>query len=83
MPNVPTFAELSYRDSCEAHGSASPFKSKTPGCVDRIAEAHRAVVARPRYKERLDTLAMGPLILTSQQTQMFLKNEMTSGKSIR
>jgi tripartite-type tricarboxylate transporter receptor subunit TctC len=39
-------------------------------------------VVRPDYKDRLDTLAMEPLILTPQQSQAFLKNEIDKWRKV-
>ena len=83
LPNVPTFAEIGYPDIVAStwFGVAVPVKTPRP-VIARITEAHRAVVARPDYKERLDTLAMEPLILTPQQTQAFLNAEINKWKKV-
>jgi tripartite-type tricarboxylate transporter receptor subunit TctC len=83
IPNVPTFAELGYPDIVASTWFGVAVPAKTPrAVVTRLTEAHRAVVARPDYKERLDTLAMEPLILTPQQTQAFLKREIDKWQKV-
>jgi tripartite-type tricarboxylate transporter receptor subunit TctC len=83
LPDVPTFAEVGYPDIVASTWFGVAVPVKTPrAIVNRLIEAHRAVVTRPDYKERLDTLAMEPLILTSQQTQAFLKGEIQKWKKV-
>jgi len=83
LPDVPTFAEVGYPDIVAStwFGVAVPVKTPRP-VIARITEAHRAVVVRPDYKDRLDTLAMEPLILTPQQSQAFLKNEIDKWRKV-
>ena len=83
LPNVPTFAEVGYPNIVAStwFGVAVPAKTPRP-VISRITEAHRAVVTRPDYKERLDTLAMEPLILSPQQTQAFLKAEIDKWRKV-
>jgi tripartite-type tricarboxylate transporter receptor subunit TctC len=83
IPNVPTFAELCYPEIVASTWFGVAVPVKTPRrVIARLTEAHRAVVARADYKERLDTLAMEPLILTPQQTQAFLKREIDKWQKV-
>ncbi|HEX2829122.1 MAG TPA: tripartite tricarboxylate transporter substrate binding protein [Burkholderiales bacterium] len=83
IPDVPTFAELGYPDIVAStwFGVAVPAKTSS-ALIARLTEVHRAVVASPDYKTRLDTLAMEPLILTPQQTQEFLKREIDKWRKV-
>jgi tripartite-type tricarboxylate transporter receptor subunit TctC len=83
IPDVPTFAEIGYPEIVASTWFGVAVPAKTPRAViARLTDAHRAVVARPDYKERLDTLAMEPLILTPQQTQAFLKREIAKWRKV-
>lgn len=83
LPDVPTFAELGYPEIVAStwFGVAVPVKTP-PAVIKRLTDAHRAVVSRADYKERLDKLAMEPLILTPQQTQAFLKREIDKWQKV-
>jgi tripartite-type tricarboxylate transporter receptor subunit TctC len=83
IPDVPTFAEIGYPDIVASTWFGVAVPAKTPRAViGRLTDAHRAVVARADYKERLDTLAMEPLILTPQETQAFLKREIAKWRKV-
>jgi tripartite-type tricarboxylate transporter receptor subunit TctC len=83
IPDVPTFAEVGYPGIVASTWFGVAVPVKTPRAVlARIADAHKTVVARPDYKERLDTLAMEPLILTPQETQQFLKREIDKWQKV-
>lgn len=83
IPNVPTFAELGYPEIVASTWFGVAVPVKTPrAAIARLTDAHRAVVARADYKERLETLAMEPLILTPQQTQAFLKREIDKWQKV-
>ena len=83
LPDVPTFAEIGYPEIVAStwFGVALPVKTAR-SVVSRFSEAHRAAITRADYKERLETLAMEPLILTPQQTQEFLDREIKKWKSV-
>jgi tripartite-type tricarboxylate transporter receptor subunit TctC len=83
IPNVPTFAEVGYPDIVASTWFGVAVPVKTPRAViSRLNEAHKAVVSRDDYRERLETLAMEPLILTPQQTQAFLKRELDKWQKV-
>jgi tripartite-type tricarboxylate transporter receptor subunit TctC len=83
IPDVPTFAEIGYPEIVASTWFGVALPAKTPrAVVGRFTEAHRAVITRADYKERLDTLAMEPLILTPQQTQEFLAREIAKWQKV-
>jgi tripartite-type tricarboxylate transporter receptor subunit TctC len=83
IPNVPTFAEIGYPDIVASTWFGVAVPAKTPRAViQRLTDAHKAVVSRADYRERLETLAMEPLILTPPQTQAFLKRELDKWQKV-
>ena len=83
LPDVPTFAELGYPGIVASTWFGVAIPVKTPAAVrTRLSDAHRQVVARPDYRERLATLAMEPLVLTPQQSQEFVKREIAKWQKV-
>ena len=83
LPDVPTFAEIGYPGMLASTWFGVAVPAKTPRRVtDRITAAHRQVVAREDYKERLATLAMEPLPLNPEQTAAFLKREIDKWQKV-
>lgn len=83
LPDVPTFAEIGYPGMLAStwFGVAVPAKTP-PRAIERITAAHRQVVVREDYKERLATLAMEPLPLNPEQTAAFLKREIDKWQKV-
>ncbi|HYH40358.1 MAG TPA: tripartite tricarboxylate transporter substrate binding protein [Burkholderiales bacterium] len=83
LPDVPTFAELGFPGIVASTWFGVAIPVKTPAAIRApIADAHRQVVARADYRERLATLAMEPLVLTPQETAQFLKREIDKWQKV-
>lgn len=83
LPDVPTFTELGYPGILASTWFGVAIPAKTPAAVRaRIADAHKQVVARADYRERLATLAMEPLVLTPEQTAAFVKREIDKWQKV-
>jgi tripartite-type tricarboxylate transporter receptor subunit TctC len=83
LPDVPTFAELGYPGIVASTWFGVAIPVKTPAAIRaRISDAHRQIVARADYRERLATLAMEPLVLNPQQTQAFVQREIAKWQKV-
>lgn len=83
VPDVPTFTEagLPGLESSTWWGIAVP--ARTPRALaERIKATHDRALARPAYSERLTGLAMEPLILTSEQSNAFIKGEIAKWRTV-
>lgn len=83
LPDVPTFAEagLPGVESSTWWGIAVPVN--TPRALAaRIKSGHDQVLARAAYGERLASLAMEPLVLTSEQSTAFIKGEIEKWRKV-
>jgi len=83
LPDVPTFAEVGMPGivSSTWWGIAVPVQTPRE-VVARIKAAHDQVLARPDYVARLNELAMEPLVLSREQTNAFIRNEIEKWRKI-
>ena len=83
FPNVPTFAELGFKDMAltEWFGIFAP--AKTPvAMIESINAAITAALRRPEVQARLSTLGYSPYSLSSKETQQRVVAEMNAWSSI-
>ena len=83
LPDVPAFKEagLPGVESSTWWGIAVPVRGQRP-LMARIRADHERVLARPAYVERLASLAMEPLALTSEQSTAFIKREIAKWRQV-
>ena len=83
MPDVPTFAELGLAGvvSSTWWGIGAPVK--TPEAVqEKLRSATAKILADPDYVARLASMAVEPIVMTAEQANAFVTEEMKKWKAV-
>ncbi len=83
FPNVPTFAELGFKDMALSEWFGVFAPAKTPvAMIDSIGAAINSALRRPEVQARLSTLGFSPYSLPSKEAQQRVVSEMNAWGSI-
>jgi tripartite-type tricarboxylate transporter receptor subunit TctC len=82
-PDVPTFTELGLPQIVSSTWWGIAVPAKTPADVQaRLRAANSRIIVNPDYVSRLAALAVEPLVLTPEQTVVFIRNEIRKWKDV-
>lgn len=83
LPNVPTFAELGYRNILGDNWIGLLAPAGTPkGVVDTLAETLRKLVVSPEFREKLKSLGMNPEYKGPERFRTIMKDEIATYKTL-
>ena len=83
LPQVPTFIELGMPDMVSSSwwGIAVPVKTSAD-IQAKLRVWNDIIIANPEYVARLAEMAIEPLIMTPEQTQQFLQDELKKWQAV-
>jgi len=83
MPEVPTFAELGLPGVVSSTWWGIGVPVKTPGPVqEKLRSATAKILADPDYVARLASMAVEPIVMTAEQANAFVTEEMKKWKAV-
>lgn len=83
LPQVPTFIELGMPEMVSSSwwGIAVPVKTST-AIQAKLRAWNDIIIANPDYVARLADMAIEPLLMTPEQTQQFLRDELKKWQAV-
>ena len=83
LPQVPTFIELGMPEMVSSSwwGIAVPVKTSAD-IQAKLRAWNNIIIANPDYVARLADMAIEPLLMTPEQTQQFLQNELKKWQAV-
>ncbi len=83
LPQVPTFIELGMPEMVSSSwwGIAVPVKTSAD-IQAKLRAWNDSIIANPDYVARLADMAIEPLLMTPEQTQQFLQNELKKWQAV-